>query len=83
MNPKFLPTSAEGRLARVTEECGEVVQAIGKVGRFGLTMRWPDKRFTDPRGPTNAEKLLGEIADLRHAIDAAEPDLLAIVEKTP
>jgi NTP pyrophosphatase (non-canonical NTP hydrolase) len=40
------------------EECAEVIQAISKVFRFGVDMRYPEN------GPTNRERLEEEIGDL-------------------
>ena len=71
MTPKYLPTDRNGRLFQLIEECGEVLQALGKAGRFGMGNRYPQA----PDEPTNAEKILGELADLRSAMDAVEPDL--------
>ena len=50
------PALAE-RLALLSEECGEVVQVIGKIQRHGIESRHPDG------GPTNRqllEKALGD-----------------------
>jgi len=55
------PAQAE-RLALLAEECGEVVQAIGKVLRHGYESTHPDG------GPTNRENLERECGDLRYAI---------------
>jgi NTP pyrophosphatase (non-canonical NTP hydrolase) len=55
------PAEAE-RLALLAEECGEVIQAIGKVLRHGYESRHPDG------GPTNREALEKEIGDAHHAI---------------
>lgn len=41
MDPRLLPTTFKGRLFRVVEETGEVLQIIGKAGRFGWTARDP------------------------------------------
>ncbi|GAA0005220.1 hypothetical protein [Bradyrhizobium elkanii] len=76
MNPRYLPTTVDGKVARVVEESGEVVEVIGrclriygKIGRFGL-------ESTDPGGgPTNAAMYLSELADLRHAISQVENSL--------
>lgn len=70
MMQEYLPKDRNARLFRVLEEMGEVTQAIGKSGRFGMANR-------DPRtGITNAQTILDEITDLRHALDAVEPDLV-------
>src|SRR5882724_9794134 len=74
MNPRWLPTTLDGKIDRVVEECGEVTEVIGKVlrvigktGRFGLTSYPPGIG-----GANNAALLLSELADLRHAISAVE-----------
>lgn len=73
MNPKFLPTTTEGKVDRLGEEAGEVVEVIGrvlrvkgKIDRFGLESTHPEG------GPNNAALLLSEMADLRHAISTIE-----------
>jgi hypothetical protein len=73
MNPKFLPTTLDGKIDRVVEETGEVaevmgrvLQIIGKTGRFGLTSAHPEG------GPNNAALMLSELADLRHALSVVE-----------
>ncbi|BBB99670.1 hypothetical protein [Bradyrhizobium elkanii] len=73
MNPRYLPTTVDGKVARVVEESGEVVEVIGrclrifgKIGRFGLDSADPEG------GPNNAAMFLSELADLRHAISQAE-----------
>ena len=58
---KLSPAEAE-RLALLAEECGEVVQAIGKVLRHGFENSHPDG------GPTNREALERECGDVYHAI---------------
>ena len=57
-------TAAEGeRLALLAEECGEVVQAIGKVLRHGFASSHPDG------GPDNRDLLAREIGGLRVALE--------------
>ena len=58
---RLTPAEAE-RLALLAEECGEVVQAIGKVLRHGFESTHPDG------GPTNREALERECGDVYHAI---------------
>lgn len=48
-------------LALLAEECGEVIQAVGKVLRHGFESRHPDG------GPTNREALASEIGHTRAA----------------
>lgn len=69
MKAEFLPTTPDGRRARLFEEMGEVLQAFGKAGRFGMESRHPDG------GPTNREIILSELLDLRHAIGEVEGDV--------
>lgn len=56
------PAQAE-RLALLLEECGEVVQAIGKILRHGYGSKHP----TMP-GPTNDEALEQELGDVLAAM---------------
>ncbi|ARQ95274.1 hypothetical protein [Bradyrhizobium phage BDU-MI-1] len=79
MNPKFLPTTTEGKVDRLGEEAGEVVEVIGrvlrikgKIDRFGLDSTHPGG------GPNNAAVLLSEMADLRHAISTIENEITEI-----
>lgn len=58
------PAEAE-RLAILAEECGEVVQAIGKILRHGYDSYHPDY----PNGGNNRSLLEKEIGDLSAAID--------------
>ena len=58
---RLTPAEAE-RLALLAEECGEVMQAIGKVLRHGFESTHPDG------GPTNREALERECGDVYHAI---------------
>ena len=69
MKPEFLPKTPEGRRWRLAEECGEVVRALSKIGRFGAIGIGYDGH------ENNTEALKAELADLRHAIEAVEHDL--------
>jgi NTP pyrophosphatase (non-canonical NTP hydrolase) len=73
MNPKYLPTTTEGKMGRVAEEAGEVVQAIGKILRFGFFSRYPADAPNN-----NVDDLLSEMEDLEDAIKRFRPDLEAI-----
>lgn len=71
---RLSPAEAE-RLALLAEECGEVVQAIGKILRHGYGSRDPTSRKADG-GPTNRQALETEIGDLLAACELlAEADL--------
>lgn len=83
MNPRYAPTTPEGRLSRLAEEIGEVMieagkvlRLIGKAQRFGVESRPPGG------GPTNVEALLAahgplmfELEDLRQAAELVYDDL--------
>jgi NTP pyrophosphatase (non-canonical NTP hydrolase) len=57
MSNNLWPSEAE-RLAKLAEECGEVVQVIGKILLHGWDSRHPDG------GPTNRELLQMELGDI-------------------
>lgn len=60
--PFLSPAEAE-RLALLAEECGEVIQVIGKILRHGYESRHPDG------GPTNRQLLEKELGDVFAACD--------------
>jgi NTP pyrophosphatase (non-canonical NTP hydrolase) len=55
------PAEAE-RLAMLAEECGEVIQAVGKILRHGYASVHPDGR---DKGRDNRANLLRELGDVR------------------
>lgn len=57
------PAEAE-RLAFLAEECGELVQAIGKILRHGYFSINP----VDPHGKSNRANLIKEMGDVRAAM---------------
>lgn len=59
------PAEAE-RLAMLAEECGEVIQIIGKILRHGYDSRHPDG------GMTNRELLQREVCDVSAIVDAMQ-----------
>lgn len=64
MRIDLLPKTRKGKLARIVEECGEVIKAYGKLKRFGAYA-------TDPKTQikyNNVRKLNEEILHLQHAI---------------
>jgi NTP pyrophosphatase (non-canonical NTP hydrolase) len=48
-------------LAIASEECAEVIQAISKINRFGLDMKW--------NGTVNRDHLATELGDLLCMVD--------------
>ena len=59
----LIPAEAE-RLALLAEECGECIQAIGKILRHGYESTNP----LDPLSPTNRQNLTKEMGDVRAAM---------------
>lgn len=70
-DPRYLPTTPEGRLLRLVEECDEVLQCVGKLGRFGVDNYHP----RDPLRVTNRAALLAELRDVRLAAKLVARDL--------
>jgi len=66
--PELLPTTFKGSLYKLTEECGEVLQAIGKLQRHGIVTKDPkyDKIYD------NGLDLMNELNDLKHSIAETE-----------
>jgi hypothetical protein len=64
MDPRYLPTTFDGHLARLIEECAEVIQCCTKIQRFGPENYHPD----DKHKISNLAHLHREIADLQSAI---------------
>jgi len=69
MDKRFTPSNPKDHLHWLVEECGEVLQATGKVFRFGMANHSPS------RGLTNAEHLLNELRDLEIAIEGVKTDV--------
>jgi len=68
MRSDLLPTSFDGRIARLIEEAAEVLKCIGKLQRFG-------KQAIDPTTNIkydNEKDLKDELQDLKHAIQELE-----------
>lgn len=68
MRNDLLPTSFEGRIARLIEETGEVLKCIGKLERFG-------KEAIDPKTNIRYDNVLdlkNELEDLKHSISELE-----------
>lgn len=64
MRHDLLPHTFDGKVARVVEECGETLQAIGKLQRFGRVATDPSTKFTYD----NVHDLNRELQDLQDAI---------------
>ena len=60
---KLTPAEAES-LALLIEECGEVIQAVGKIQRHGYESYNPDR----PEKGSNRAQLEAELGDLRAAV---------------
>lgn len=61
---KLTPEEIE-RLAMLSEECGEVVQIVGKILRHGYESRNPfAPAKLGEKSPTNRELLIGELRDI-------------------
>lgn len=73
---QLTPAQAE-RLAILAEECGEVVQIIGKILRHGLYSHHP------VTGEVNIDALLREIIDVKAAMVIVSVDAPAIMIDSP
>jgi len=62
---KYYPQTIGGKLGYLTEECGEVLAAVGKTLRWGLDSRNPEPGASSE---TNREWILRELKDLESAI---------------
>ena len=58
---QLTPAEAE-RLAMLAEECGEVIQVVGKILRHGYESTHPEG------GPTNRQTLEHELGDIKACI---------------
>lgn len=66
-HPDARPVSHQYELAVLGEECGEVIQIVGKTLRFGYASHSPD----DPQRESNLDLLHKELGDILAAIDFA------------
>lgn len=71
---KYADKTREQRLFHLIEELGELAQAIGKAGRWGLESVNPE--LPAHRQIENAHWILSEIRDVRETMDAVERDLI-------
>lgn len=73
MPERYRPKSPEAALGYLTEECGEVLAAVGKTLRWGLESVNPD--LASEHQETNRDWILRELRDLKRAIAIAEGSL--------
>jgi hypothetical protein len=66
MKPGYEPKNALGIAGWILEECGEVMQCVGKAMRFGLDGTNPD--LPEDERETNGEAIVREAEDLWRAI---------------
>jgi hypothetical protein len=62
---------------KVMEEVGELLQAYGKVGRFGAMSKHPNF----PEGMTNAEQVIMECEDVVTRVRELKAEMYAIIKK--
>jgi NTP pyrophosphatase (non-canonical NTP hydrolase) len=65
MKPQYEPKTLSQKLGYLTEECGEVLAAIGKTQRWGLDSVNPELPPTEQE--TNRDWILRELDDLDRA----------------
>lgn len=63
--PDLLPVTFRDKISHVVEECGEVLQAIGKLDRFG-------ERATDHKTGIQYDNVAALKNELRDLIEACE-----------
>jgi NTP pyrophosphatase (non-canonical NTP hydrolase) len=63
---EYRPKTQEQKLGYLVEECGEVLQGIGKAQRWGLESKNPED--SNPNRETNRDWILRELNDLERAI---------------
>jgi len=73
MKPQYKPRTLEQKLGYLTEECGEVLAAVGKTQRWGLESVNPE--LPPEEQETNREWILRELTDLERAIGFVREEL--------
>ena len=68
---RYFPTTIEGKLTHVIQECAEVIQTATKLQMFGAPATDPNTGIVYD----NLTDLRAEIADLRGALDRFEAAL--------
>ncbi len=72
MKPEYAPKTLGQKLGYLTEECGEVLAAVGKTQRWGPFSVNPEPGASKE---TNRDWILRELEDLKGAIQLAEEAL--------
>lgn len=75
MHPEYIDIGSTE--SKVIEECGEVLQALMKVNRFGWFSYHPDRPHN-----TNMMEVQLEIDDLRVALDNLEDHMVDVATQT-
>lgn len=73
VDPRFVKTGREQAKDRLIEECGELVAALGKTGRFGWASYNPLLPLEERE--LNIDWVRREMNDVRLALDAMEKEL--------
>lgn len=69
MKKQYEPITPGQKVAYLIEECGEVLQAVGKLQRWGAHSTNPELRAGDEgHGVTNVQWLESELLDLQIAV---------------
>jgi hypothetical protein len=76
MHTQFLPDTPEKRRWHLAEECAEVIKNLSKAERFSLDGddHYRHCEVCQAKG-TPRQRILNELVDLEHAIDAVRKDL--------
>lgn len=73
MKERYRPETTDQKLGYLTEECGEVLAAVGKARRWGLESVNPE--LPPEQQETNRDWILRELNDLELAIMLVRQDL--------
>ena len=73
MKPEYKPVTELQKLGYLVEECGEVMQAVGKSIRWGLDNYNPE--LPEEERETNRAWILRELEDLKLAIGIVKKEI--------